>query len=1433
MKILLSQAIWGEKYVDIFLKYSYSSLMASGNLIQVAKNHQITLDLYTTKKDYEILIKKLSKFEKEIGEIRCTFIEELGYKKKNIPGEVGNQKYTFLTELQNEALKNSDDYDYIIFNYSDFIWTNESLSNVIDLLDNKTDAILGFCLPVDKQKCIESINRDKNKYYVDDVLEIENKKSVELALNNLHRETRLRYWESANFTAFPSYLIWNIPDEGIVLRAYHQTILALKTKLHYLKEGISGQGSLDGYISSLVAQFGNYKIADDSNKIFIYSLYETGLDSLAFPWTTREESLVRCLVQYITVPQRELAKIPIKIQKNNINKENWEEVINKSLEDISVLHDAAEFNSTLYIKKNKPEVISVINNSSIKNIFNYVKYKTYTYTKLLSNSKIIDILLFKFVSYPYVGKKIRIIDLYIKNINPYRARRYIEKRTGIYELRMRILNRITEYYKNLFKINNKVVYGNRIECVHEDLKNENIHGAWQKIGIKDWHGHIDGLDKEPSSNKIASNASEITINISPDDVNIHLGYRISAENCKVFFEADTYEFTGNIYLFKSAKVDILAHIIVPFKTDIYSDYDDFTDLFSISSIKIDESEANNTLKIYQGQIWTKFSFYTRGLKSRIDLTKGMQISLKIKILDKTENKIILKDIRLFPEKIKNNFFIYGIGDEVKESVNIIERARTRAIYPLNINSIEILLRKIIIVINYLVNVNLITNYNEDKDNNFSKYIVKKLNNLIYENKKIKLSLNDKDAISKYCKNLAEWMLKVNPEDFQYYNVLAKINLISGDFMSALENYDKYKLAKESYIYNHYNGKKIDYITFHVEKGYESDFLNSIIGLIKNKILSADNRKYLVVFEIKCYEYEIIKLLFSSYIYLYLEPELTVSDWTIIKHSKIIWQIEIMPGFRHTDKNLMYTIGDIETAWSLKNKNQTIINYKFQNHGIFKTNNFKIVVCIDSTKQQNQFFITEINRLLSQEIYYIYINCNDYSNSEFISNKLILDKNTNLIQSLEAVVSCDLIISDDIFFNQVAKEYNRNIIEFQYTKNVIAECINIIDVMLSNYRSSNESMHNSIHKILDEDTIKVFPNNRLLDIVVPTYNRPIYLYKLLSNFVELNCSNIYLYIIDDGSDLYEYINNIGYLNTKDVCNYFKNKNVLYFRKNDNLGVADAWKDYFSSENIANYAMFLRDKDQIISLEPILEAVKKLETDSSLAIVILPIEKIDRIDNQLTTMKNYPKMAYLDFLKVYIDDEILQHCSMGGGGIYRTSEAIIKNIPSSLGLNKFGLDDAFGIDFDFLMTLIHGKNIDFVNKPSIRWVSGGGATEKFPLSFAYCYYQYVNKIFTTIYVNSKENKKIKRKFIKFWILLMIRGHYVTLNPVHGTEAEIGTSRVKYHLNKSFYLFILYELLCNRIIPNLEMTRLLLGSYLFENNSSLLPKFNTLVYRLIYKN
>ena len=125
MNIVISQAIWGKKYVDIFLRYSYSSLMASGNLVKCSQTHQITLDIYTTRKDYPDLKKGLKKFEDDIGNVKYRYIEDLGYLKKNIPGEIGDSKYSFLTELQNDALINSKEFDYIIFNYSDFIWTNE------------------------------------------------------------------------------------------------------------------------------------------------------------------------------------------------------------------------------------------------------------------------------------------------------------------------------------------------------------------------------------------------------------------------------------------------------------------------------------------------------------------------------------------------------------------------------------------------------------------------------------------------------------------------------------------------------------------------------------------------------------------------------------------------------------------------------------------------------------------------------------------------------------------------------------------------------------------------------------------------------------------------------------------------------------------------------------------------------------------------------------------------------------------------------------------------------------------------------------------------------------------------------------------------------------------------------------------------------------
>jgi hypothetical protein len=58
MKIFLTTAVWGEKYVDIFSQYSLASLLSKNNIPRLSSEHKLTLHLITTKADYQRLTKK-------------------------------------------------------------------------------------------------------------------------------------------------------------------------------------------------------------------------------------------------------------------------------------------------------------------------------------------------------------------------------------------------------------------------------------------------------------------------------------------------------------------------------------------------------------------------------------------------------------------------------------------------------------------------------------------------------------------------------------------------------------------------------------------------------------------------------------------------------------------------------------------------------------------------------------------------------------------------------------------------------------------------------------------------------------------------------------------------------------------------------------------------------------------------------------------------------------------------------------------------------------------------------------------------------------------------------------------------------------------------------------------------------------------------------
>lgn len=327
--------------------------------------------------------------------------------------------------------------------------------------------------------------------------------------------------------------------------------------------------------------------------------------------------------------------------------------------------------------------------------------------------------------------------------------------------------------------------------------------------------------------------------------------------------------------------------------------------------------------------------------------------------------------------------------------------------------------------------------------------------------------------------------------------------------------------------------------------------------------------------------------------------------------------------------------------------------------------------------------------------------------------------------------------------------------------------------------------------------------RLLDVIIPTFNRPSRVFSLLQSGIELALEGVYFIVIDDGSTSKEHINGVGELDTLDVCKYFKNANIIYLRNKNNIGLACSWMEYYQQHCNAKYTMSVVDKDVFINREPILGALNKLEQDPSICMVVIPIFQKDRSQDELIISANYTKMSGKKFITKFINDPKLQHCS--SYGVKRVSSIKNAKVPNDLKLRQYGLDDGFGIDINLVLLLAAQGYVDFEHNAHIKRNIMGGGTERYPLTFAYTYYQYA-KYTLNVLKNSKlvNNNEIK-SYIKNWLLLVLRGLVVAYRPVHGSEKENGTSRIANHLKIPIHIYLVKELLKYRIIPSKEMLNL----------------------------
>lgn len=328
-----------------------------------------------------------------------------------------------------------------------------------------------------------------------------------------------------------------------------------------------------------------------------------------------------------------------------------------------------------------------------------------------------------------------------------------------------------------------------------------------------------------------------------------------------------------------------------------------------------------------------------------------------------------------------------------------------------------------------------------------------------------------------------------------------------------------------------------------------------------------------------------------------------------------------------------------------------------------------------------------------------------------------------------------------------------------------------------------------------------PKNRKLDVIVPSFNRPLRLYNFLKSAIKQNIKGMYLVIIDDGSTLKEKIPNLGTLNTKSVCKSFKSPNILYYRNTKNSGLAVCWEKFYNSLCDSKYTLSVTDKDEFINGESIKKAIKTMDNDENISVSLIPLRQKDRSqDDYLFNFKYRNIISGKEFLYNYIRDTNLMHCSMWG--IYRFKHHNSLNKPRSLDLWSYGLDDSFGLDLDFVWNAVVKGDVIFFQKPHIKRSTLEGGTEKFPLTFAYTYYQYAKRITREMYLKNIIDKISLKKYRSMWLKLILNGFVISLNHWHGTEQEIGRSRIKKHLKRPLIIYVLLEFVKNSILFDVKI-------------------------------
>lgn len=266
MRCLFGVSVWGQPYIDNFLKLALPMHMGPGNLEGLPSLDHCLYLIYTREEDIDYL-----KSQPQIQALQAMMRVEFS----PIQLDQGS-KYDVLGRLQAATLGYAAKHDFeaVFVLYSDLLYSTGTFSNSVRRLSQRFQAVVSLgpqavAGPLTKELLTGRFS------HCDHALAVPPRALVDIVFRNLHPFHAPSFWDFGKFTNVPSLIFWRVPGQGVLAHGFHLHPVALAVRKDSQLFGSSFYGTLDEHFMPLLFDSADMvHIVNDSDEMFMCSMDE-------------------------------------------------------------------------------------------------------------------------------------------------------------------------------------------------------------------------------------------------------------------------------------------------------------------------------------------------------------------------------------------------------------------------------------------------------------------------------------------------------------------------------------------------------------------------------------------------------------------------------------------------------------------------------------------------------------------------------------------------------------------------------------------------------------------------------------------------------------------------------------------------------------------------------------------------------------------------------------------------------------------------------------------------------------------------------------------------------------------------------------------------------------------------------------------------------